>query len=81
MWSELDQWVGNETIRVEPFTQEEIDQITQFVCSVDKVRYSNDAILNIIKEEAAGFFEGQKSAADVAAVIQSRAQIYVDENR
>ena len=81
LWSELDQWVGNETIRVEPFTQEEIDQITQFVCSVDKVRYSNDAILNIIKEEAAGFFEGQKSAADVAAVIQSRAQIYVDENR
>ena len=81
LWSELDQWVGNETIRVEPFTQEEIDAIVEFVYSVEKTNYSNDAVLNIIKEEAAGFFEGQKSAADVAAVIQSRAQIYVDENR
>lgn len=81
IWTELDQWVGDTTIRVEPFTQEEIDMIKEFVCSVDKVRYENEAVLEIVKEEAAGFFEGQKSAQEVAKVIQSRAQIYVDENR
>ena len=37
--------------------------------------------INIVNEEAALFFDGQKSARDVAGVIQSRVQIYVDENQ
>ena len=42
---------------------------------------NNDTtILNIISEEAQGYFEGQKSAQDVAKVIQSRVQTYVSEN-
>jgi len=81
IWSELDQWINGETVRVAPFTQEEVDAIKEFVLSVEKVSYTNDEILNIIKEEAASFFEGQKSAQEVAGVIQSRVQIYVDENR
>ena len=38
-------------------------------------------ITNIITEEAEAFFKGQKSVADVAGVIQSRVQVYVNENR
>ncbi len=41
----------------------------------------NDEITNIITEEAEAFFKGQKSVADVAGVIQSRVQVYVNENR
>lgn len=37
-------------------------------------------IMTIISEEAEGFFKGQKSAEEVAAIIQSRARIYVSEN-
>ena len=32
-------------------------------------------------EEAEAFFKGQKSVSDVANVIQSRVQVYVNENR
>ena len=38
-------------------------------------------ILQIIDEEAAAYFTGQKTAAEVAKVIQSRVRLYVDENR
>ena len=41
----------------------------------------NDEITNIITEEAEAFFKGQKSVSDVANVIQSRVQVYVNENR
>ena len=47
----------------------------------NKRSYYNQDIINIVNEEAALFFDGQKSARDVAAIIQSRVQLYVDENR
>ena len=40
----------------------------------------DSSVENIIAEESAAFFEGQKSAKDVAGVIQSRVQIYINEN-
>jgi hypothetical protein len=39
----------------------------------------SSGILNIIEEEASAYFSGQKSAADVAANIQSRMEIYLSE--
>ncbi len=35
----------------------------------------------LMQEETAAFFGGQKNAKDVAHIVQSRAQIYVNENR
>lgn len=37
-------------------------------------------VLKIIKEEAAAYFAGQKSAEEVADIIQSRVQVYLKEN-
>ncbi len=46
------------------------------------VSYSQgDEVLNIINEEAAPFYKGQKSVDEVASVIQSRIKIYVGENK
>ena len=47
----------------------------------DRAYYYNEDVLNIVNEEMGAFYTGQKSARDVANVIQSRAQIFVDENR
>ena len=63
------------------YTQEQVDRIVSFVESVNKRGYYNEAISNIISEEAGAYFSGQKSARDVAGVIQSRVQVYVNENR
>ena len=40
----------------------------------------DQGLYDIISEDVEGYFQGQKSAQDVAKIIQSRAQIYVDEN-
>ncbi len=73
--------MNGETIPLEPMTREQVDEVVAMIESVDKVMYYNEDIQNIITEETASFFDGQKSAAEVAQIIQSRAQIYVDENR
>ncbi|MCR4771019.1 MAG: extracellular solute-binding protein [Oscillospiraceae bacterium] len=64
-----------------PLTQEQVDQVNALISSVTSVfRYSED-VLAIIEEESGAYFAGQKSAQDVASIIQSRVQIYVSENR
>lgn len=74
-------YINGEEIVLPPLTQEQVDQIVSFVESVDKCAYYNEAITNIINEEAGAYFSGQKSAKDVAGIIQSRVQVYVNENR
>ncbi len=74
-------YMNGEEIELEQFSQAEVDEICEFIFSVNKRSYYNQDIINIVNEEAASFFEGQKSARDVAAIIQSRVQLYVDENR
>ena len=63
-------------------TTEEVDTLKTLISKAQPAGNSgNDEITNIITEEAEAFFKGQKSAADVASVIQSRVQVYVNENR
>jgi ABC-type glycerol-3-phosphate transport system substrate-binding protein len=71
---------GNYETTIHVPTQEEVDQVKDIILNSTAV---NDAvssgILNIIEEEAAAYFSGQKTAADVAANIQSRMEIYLSE--
>jgi len=63
-------------------TQEEVDSVRELIESAHRISGSVDEqLINIITEESAAFFKGQKSAADTAGVIQNRIQIYVNENR
>lgn len=61
-------------------TQEQIDMLKEII-AVAKPKASNDnQIMNIINEEAASFFSGQKSVDEVVNIIQNRVQIYVSES-
>ena len=65
-------------------TQEEVDAIKTLIASANKLGTSGSMdtqLSQIITEESEPFFKGQKSAKDVAGVIQNRIQIYVNENR
>lgn len=79
--SEYTWWINDEEMILEPLTMEQLDMIKSHIASVTKRTYYNDYVLNIINEEMEAFYQGQKSASDVASVIQSRAKIYVNENR
>lgn len=48
--------------------------------SAQFVSPNDDVINRIIYEEAEAFFQAQKSVDDVAAIIQNRVQLYLDEN-
>lgn len=68
-------------IPIDPISREEAEKLKTELYSFTQVYNYDENLLNIIKEEAAPFFEGQKSANEVADIIQNRVQIYVQENR
>lgn len=63
-------------------TQEEVDIILDLIDRARPLSSSggNDEIFNIISEESAAYFQGQKSVDEVTGIIQSRINIYVSEN-
>ena len=74
-------WIGGQEIPIPPMTHAEVDMLVNYILTVNSVGEYNQALVNIIDEETAFFFAGQKSARDVVEIIQSRAQIYVNENK
>lgn len=66
---------------IEPMTKEETEKFKETLYSFTQVYNYDENLIQIIQEESASFFNGQKKAEDVAGIIQSRVQIYVNENR
>ena len=72
---------GGPTIEIFAATEEDIAAFRAIVDAVDRSYSYDEQLIGIITEEAGAYFAGQKSAADVAAIIQSRVSTYVAENR
>lgn len=62
-------------------TDKDIAEIKEIINSIDTLSDSNEKIMEMINEEAEAFYKGQKSAEEVAKIIQSRVSVYVKENR
>ena len=61
--------------------EEEAQALRELIASVKYSMSYDETIMNMIAEESAAFFEGGKSAADTAALIQDRVSTYVNEQR
>ena len=61
-------------------TQEEVDAVKELIAVAKPYDMNDEEIFAIVNEEVAPFFKGQKSAQDVAKVIQSRVSIFISEN-
>lgn len=61
-------------------TEEEMELLRQLIDVAIPMRTTNSQVLTIIQEEAEGYYSGQKSLDEVAALIQSRMSMYVGEN-
>ncbi|MBO4473533.1 MAG: extracellular solute-binding protein, partial [Clostridiales bacterium] len=73
----------NDPVAGPPETIEEAD-IAMFIDQIehiDRKIATYPAILTVVKEEAAAYFAGQKSADDVAAVIQNRVMLILQESQ
>lgn len=74
-------YIGDVEITIDPITQQEADDLLDQLLSFKRISKYDEALNQIISEEAAAYFTGQKNAEEVARIIQSRAQIYVNETR
>ena len=68
-------------VEIVPLTDKQVEMYRDIVSRVDREYNYNTEIMNIIDEEAAAFFAGQKSASEVAKIIQNRANTYINESK
>ena len=62
-------------------TQEEMDQILGVISNTHSVYDYDQEILDIITDEVAAYFAGDKDVQTTASMIQSRVNLYVQEQR
>ena len=68
------------TYFVDGFTEKNVTELRMLMEHAKLWEYDTDAIEAILDEETAAFFEGERSAAEVAEICHNRVQLYLDEN-
>lgn len=74
-------WYDDTEIEIGPLTEDEAQTIRDIVYNATSEAAYDQQLMNIITEESEYYFNGEKSAQEIAGIIQSRAQLYIDENR
>ena len=72
---------GINTYEVYATTEEEAQQLREVTATTTKMINRDQSIIDIVSEQAAAYFSGQKTAEEVAKLIQSKANIYINEQR
>ncbi len=79
---DLYEWAFGEWMKEdEQITSKDQEIITEVIENAEGTIEYNPDIFDIIGEETGAYFAGQKSVDEVAAIIQNRVQLYMDENR
>ena len=73
--------IGGTTYYYHPVTEAEVSQIEEITEATTRALRTDDSLKEIIVNDAAPCFAGQRSVEDTAKLIQSRASIYVNEQR
>lgn len=72
---------GGLTFEIYAATEEEIGQLRSLIENAEPADIRTPGIYAILQEEASAFFEGQRSAAEAADIMQSRVALYINERR
>ena len=64
-----------------PMTEAQRDKLLSLINDSTRSVDMNQYIYTIVRDETAAFFAGQKSAEEVARLIQSKVSLYVNEQR
>ena len=68
-------------VEIGPLSEEQVNKLREVIASVDHLYVYNDDVMTIISDETGAYFSGQKSAKEVADIVQNRVSNYVNENR
>ena len=76
-------WIDDSGVEhhIYAMTQEQADEVLSIIETCTKVASYDTSIYDIVNEQAQAFFAGQKSVDEAARLIQSKANIYVNEQR
>lgn len=75
-------WITDDVeIQIKTPTQADYDSLMALYNAVDSMSYQDEKVFEIINDEAAAYFAGDKGLDDCAAQIQSRVKIYINEQR
>ena len=83
--SEYNQYLGMEMndhedkIIVDALSKEDVERIRQMVYEARTIYYQN-YLLNMVTEEAASYFSGEKELDEVYEIIRNRLELYYKEN-
>lgn len=72
--------INHVMVKMKPLSQEEVSKFYDYTVSINSLDCMNNEITNIIAEEASAFYCGQKTAEEVADIIQNRVTVYINEN-
>ena len=70
---------GMETYDIYATTPRQAQMLRDVIASATKMMDYDTSIINIVKEEAAAYFAGQKTAQEVCKLILSKVNIYINE--
>lgn len=74
-------WGNEDIIELYAVTQEQYDTIMGLIEKTTRFADYDTNIMTIISEEAAGFLAGDKTVEETARLIQSRANLYLQEQK
>lgn len=74
-------YIGGNSIKLGPLSQEQIDTYVNLVKRTRKVGCFNDAVTEILLEEAEDYFSGKNSLDKTVEYTQNRVSTYVNEKR
>ncbi len=72
-------FINDEYMKLPALTSEQLDRTVDFIKGVHHFAFDDMAVMNIIYEEAEGYFRGQKDVKSVVDVIQNRVGLYLQE--
>lgn len=72
---------GGVKISLQAVSPEEIARVEEIIAATDHILSTDNSLKEIIVSGAAGFFADQRSVEEVTKQIQSRASLYVNEQR
>jgi multiple sugar transport system substrate-binding protein len=71
--------INGKAMAVEPATEQDVTAMEKVLNNISVYAESDMKITTIVTEETAPFFQGQKSAEEVAKVIQNKVSTYLQE--
>lgn len=72
---------GSEEIKINPLTEDELAIVKDYILNTTYTgkSYVSEEVSNIINEETAAFFKGERTAEETAELLQNRISIIVSE--